>query len=1489
MPKPQHFTAFFLALCLTISQTSGHVFAGAASSGTPRVFPDETAIPEAYGSIDETHRGTNGKTVFYIQDAHDSLEAQENIAHIIKLLTVKHGVRRVFQEGYEGRVPKEKYFGSIQDAAVLEKVSYFLLDRLRLGGAEYAHVNSSRPFELIGADDLRLHFENIRAYEESAENREVIAAELEALSLGVRRLAEIHFPKEMKEWMKLKTRFDAGFLAFPDYLSRLLSLSPRLLENHGREFPNLRLFTELRLMEGPEAARAADQISPRGLFSEIKKAEELLARNFLEEENALRIFDYYRGVELLKRLNRIELTAEEFAVLEGLISELRTAGIARFIARESARPVVLSRRWESLIQSAVRFYEIAQKRDLAAGKALEANTEKITALVFGGFHKGALTEILKKQGYSYYVVSPKISGPSPEHEKLYKELMSGGSHSFEIPYLVSRAAAVLRAYELDYYPELIESLAGYAEAGASLEEAARAELRSPSERYLRAQPEIWGPNEFVLSSRNNDRNLPGGGRIEYVLNREGVVRLRYTGLNDEGRTITAEYDRIEGDAFPLPGGRELYVKKVRRHFAVLERRWQPEGGTPDLTRSRSLTLERYRRESENLGDTGLFITGETFFEVVSAAKPDEENFSMTPSAVMNPSEWDFTSGRQRDYALRLSKMSAARLDKEARRFQNWRNGIHSALERIAGGHYYAIGHLINDPFSVYFRAREIIAEKAELSAADMKKYGEMLLEGEQEIALMREIFYRWDRTPKPRAHMFWPHDAANGRAPSANGEARSELRLIEEDEFLRNGGEILRGGKSAIGSTPDERLSLVNEKGVLLPGGKSKTEVHRDGDWHETSHIYIFDKQGRLLLQKRSMSKKSSPGKFQVSVSGHVNEDETPQKAAQREGFEELGIRIDPVRLFYGGRIPRAYQTAEGYNREYTTIYGYVISDEEKAAVAENYNINESDEVWVWPVPQMLERIEKEPEYFSNSLRLIAGEERSILDKLLRSTSNFRSELRTSFKEPSGENPEPLIEYDAEGRLKTVKDDYGNVWESYEYKERDQEESSATPVYKVVLRNLKAPGEFFEILVVQLAPGDFSAMIHKDNLFRGTVDFQVTEKAYLITAVYPRLNAGRDGALGRGDALTLLNWLTHRAALENKMVVNSGTKTMRLIRLYRLLFAELIKTGASSFRSLETRAASYGFFGRELLGGVIYKPRESSEGRLINLKRTAGTDVYEFSDSFNAGSSKTVRVGPDGKVFTKQGDLLGSVQETGERMYLAGKPRWIFPRLLPDGSVSLIQNGKNITDEILENAPREEEMAEKRSELRIAANPSPKPDIRSLLKSTSDDPALILVPYDEIGSGGPHFYEYLFAAAYQTRTHSNTKIAVYGVPLDALGSEKMRTLRNEAGIETVSLDLETAHARFSGKVSPSHSENTDFRRTVLYAGNAERLKIPVPDGVLKFLGTEDSDIAAALLLARSGGTLPGVSENAGVYSVTSDVLRSQLLEYQASLIIEMAA
>ena len=91
----------------------------------------------------------------------------------------------------------------------------------------------------------------------------------------------------------------------------------------------------------------------------------------------------------------------------------------------------------------------------------------------------------------------------------------------------------------------------------------------------------------------------------------------------------------------------------------------------------------------------------------------------------------------------------------------------------------------------------------------------------------------------------------------------------------------------------DEILDIVTENGV--PTGKTelKSIVHKKGYFHHTAHIWLYTKQGEVLLQQRAASKAIHPLLWDVSVAGHIDAGETIKSGAVREIKEEIGLNIN--------------------------------------------------------------------------------------------------------------------------------------------------------------------------------------------------------------------------------------------------------------------------------------------------------------------------------------------------------------------------------------------------------------------------------------------------------------------------------------------------------------------------------------------------------------------------------------------------------------------
>jgi len=541
----------FSNICVFPSQALAHPAQSSTiqGGGSPAVLSSQPLtegswLPPELGSIDEVYRAQRAthnasqknandsslvscdRMVVFIQDAHDSLEAQENIAKIIGRLTANYGVKTVFEEGYEGPVPTDDYFGSIKDAELKRKVAYFFLDHLRIGGAEYAHINraaaplsretvngkrstirsafpvSHSPksdWQLIGADSLKLHKENVDQYRFSAERKDAIQRDLKALEKEVRSLSDARFPKEFKAWLRVKEQFDAKNLDLFTYLGRTMPLigtrdtahAPRQnstwsANDHAwpvarGSWPLMEFILEAVRTNDPAVIEKAKHIDAREVFGELVKLEQSIADIWLRDATDRELYAHYRILALLSRLNEIQITQEEYESIKDALKAFDTQALGNFIHRNSKKPLVLSKQWERNIQEAVKFYEIAHERDASLSTALDSyflkgrNAQRTTynaetdrsnvercalsaklpgsetaILVYGGFHKENIKRILEAKGISYVVVSPKITKSSARHEGFYKQLMTHGAFPFEkaITPVLARASRTLPIFTI---------------------------------------------------------------------------------------------------------------------------------------------------------------------------------------------------------------------------------------------------------------------------------------------------------------------------------------------------------------------------------------------------------------------------------------------------------------------------------------------------------------------------------------------------------------------------------------------------------------------------------------------------------------------------------------------------------------------------------------------------------------------------------------------------------------------------------------------------------------------------------------------------------------------------------------------------------------------------------------------------------------------------------------------------------------------------------
>lgn len=94
-----------------------------------------------------------------------------------------------------------------------------------------------------------------------------------------------------------------------------------------------------------------------------------------------------------------------------------------------------------------------------------------------------------------------------------------------------------------------------------------------------------------------------------------------------------------------------------------------------------------------------------------------------------------------------------------------------------------------------------------------------------------------------------------------------------------------------------DHVTLLADDGSAV-GTMPKSEVHTtDTPLHLAFSCYVFDTQGRLLVTRRALAKKTWPGVWTNSFCGHPRPDEVMSDAVERHGLSELGMRLSEIRL----------------------------------------------------------------------------------------------------------------------------------------------------------------------------------------------------------------------------------------------------------------------------------------------------------------------------------------------------------------------------------------------------------------------------------------------------------------------------------------------------------------------------------------------------------------------------------------------------------------
>ena len=95
----------------------------------------------------------------------------------------------------------------------------------------------------------------------------------------------------------------------------------------------------------------------------------------------------------------------------------------------------------------------------------------------------------------------------------------------------------------------------------------------------------------------------------------------------------------------------------------------------------------------------------------------------------------------------------------------------------------------------------------------------------------------------------------------------------------------------------EEMIILVDENDKEI-GSEEKIKVHKEGKLHRAFSIFIFNSEGKMLLQKRAKSKYHSGGLWTNTCCSHPRAGESLNDAVHRRLKEEMGFDCELKEIF---------------------------------------------------------------------------------------------------------------------------------------------------------------------------------------------------------------------------------------------------------------------------------------------------------------------------------------------------------------------------------------------------------------------------------------------------------------------------------------------------------------------------------------------------------------------------------------------------------------
>ena len=398
--------------------------------------PSSITVPSMYGTIIDSYKGTNGKLIVHIQDAHANYEAQKNIAGIIESLLGGYDMKLVFREG--GSTDKD--FTYLRKEANLDarmRASEKLLKDATITAIDYVNLTTDYPMTIQGIEDRSLYDENRFSILEMDKFRGVASDYVNKMSALADTLKPKIYNQDLAALDKAKKDYEAETSDLLTYYKALNDI----VQKKGiptAEYPNFSTLIKINDMEkkidfvkvnSPEATedqkklyaeyqKALKDLNVNKLFKEEPLIESKIQEAVSENNDQKELFRISKAISLMDKMLNVKLVPEEYGYFLQNKKDFNPNVWVGFLNKKSEELNLGLKAPENSyaltdnMATIEKVYATAWKRDNVfvqkAGERMEKDNADKAILVAGGFHTPTLTQLLADAGYSYIVISPRV-------------------------------------------------------------------------------------------------------------------------------------------------------------------------------------------------------------------------------------------------------------------------------------------------------------------------------------------------------------------------------------------------------------------------------------------------------------------------------------------------------------------------------------------------------------------------------------------------------------------------------------------------------------------------------------------------------------------------------------------------------------------------------------------------------------------------------------------------------------------------------------------------------------------------------------------------------------------------------------------------------------------------------------------------------------------------------------------------------------------------